>query len=323
MPKRRVKLAHVALAAGVSPGTASEALRGSDRVNPRTRERVAREAARLGYIPDAQARALAIGSRRVIGLATDIPDLMGDPQTPRMFFPRMLGTLAQTLQASGCTLAMFAEPTLDALQQTPLHGLIYASVLPNNPLPSAYTRDVPVLFISFSPEVDNAVQWRVPVWTTLDHLSENRGDRPVLVTRRDSPEVFLPLRGAFRQWCQRRGIDPQELFLTSSADFGSALCEAHEDGANAVFNPTGDVLAILETCASLGLRVPEDLRLATLGSGILEPHLDPPVTCLEIDGTRSGELLAEAILALVETGTHPELHLQPFTSLEVRRSTVL
>lgn len=58
-PSGRITLSDVALAAEVSPITASRALRGERRVAPELVERVKRVADQLGYVPDPAAQALA------------------------------------------------------------------------------------------------------------------------------------------------------------------------------------------------------------------------------------------------------------------------
>ena len=69
----RVTLADVAAAAGVSPITASRALRGQASVDPALASRVADAVRRLGYVPDPAARALA--SARSTQVAVLIPML--------------------------------------------------------------------------------------------------------------------------------------------------------------------------------------------------------------------------------------------------------
>ncbi len=72
----RVTLADVALAAGVSPITVSRALRGARSVAPDLVQRVSAAAAKLGYVPDPAARALA--SQRSTHVAVLIPMLTNE-----------------------------------------------------------------------------------------------------------------------------------------------------------------------------------------------------------------------------------------------------
>ena len=66
-------IADVARAASVSRTTISHALNGLGKVDLRTRERVKRLAAELGYRPDLRAQRLCRGQARAIALASSIP----------------------------------------------------------------------------------------------------------------------------------------------------------------------------------------------------------------------------------------------------------
>lgn len=70
-PRRRPLLKDVADAAGVSAMTASRAISGEGRIAAETRERVLREAERLGYQPSLFARALRTNRSRLIGLVAN------------------------------------------------------------------------------------------------------------------------------------------------------------------------------------------------------------------------------------------------------------
>ena len=67
---QRIKLADVARAAGVHPGTASRALNPQTReqVSPATVRRVTRAAQRLGYVPNPVARGLRTARSFLIGM---------------------------------------------------------------------------------------------------------------------------------------------------------------------------------------------------------------------------------------------------------------
>ncbi|WP_163507478.1 LacI family DNA-binding transcriptional regulator [Fodinicola acaciae] len=65
---RRATVQDVAKAAGVSPSTVSRALNGSGYAAEDVRRRVLAAAARIGYVPDANARNLRQGTSRAIGV---------------------------------------------------------------------------------------------------------------------------------------------------------------------------------------------------------------------------------------------------------------
>ena len=89
----RITLSDVARAAGVSPSTVSRALRGERAVDPALIERVQAVSAKLGYVPDPAARALA--SQRSNHVAILIPLLSN------ALFVDLLDAAQKTLRAGG------------------------------------------------------------------------------------------------------------------------------------------------------------------------------------------------------------------------------
>ena len=71
--RARPSIGDVAALAGVSSGTVSNVLNHPGRVSAATAERVVRAMAMLDYVPDANARSLAAGSSRTVGIV--LPDL--------------------------------------------------------------------------------------------------------------------------------------------------------------------------------------------------------------------------------------------------------
>lgn len=115
-PKRRratgrVTLSEVAAEAGVSPITVSRALRGERAVGPRLIEQVQTAVARLGYVPDPAARALA--SKRSDHVAILIPKLSN------ALFVDLLDAAQQTLREAGYQ-ALIGVTHYDAAQEEKL-----------------------------------------------------------------------------------------------------------------------------------------------------------------------------------------------------------
>ncbi|RBP97680.1 LacI family transcriptional regulator [Bifidobacterium aemilianum] len=77
----RVTLHDVAKAAGVSRSTASRALNGSPRISKRTTEHVRQIAQKLGFVANAQGRALAMGHSETIAILVTEPldEFLSDP----------------------------------------------------------------------------------------------------------------------------------------------------------------------------------------------------------------------------------------------------
>lgn len=79
--RANVTLADVAEAAGVSRSTASRALNDSPRISEATKQRIRAIAERIGFAPNAQARALAVGRAETIAMLVTEPlyELFTDP----------------------------------------------------------------------------------------------------------------------------------------------------------------------------------------------------------------------------------------------------
>src|SRR5690349_22431437 len=96
----RVKLADVARAAGVHPGTASRALNPTtrDQVSRETSRRVARAAERLGYVPNPIARGLRTARSYLVAMV--VPDVTNP------LFPPMVRGAERVLAKAGYTLVL-------------------------------------------------------------------------------------------------------------------------------------------------------------------------------------------------------------------------
>jgi LacI family transcriptional regulator len=97
----RPRIADVAALAGVSTATVSRALSNPEMVKGPTRERILQAVARLGYVPDGAARALALGRARMIGAIV--------PTLDNAIFARAVQGMQVTLQNAGYQLLISAH----------------------------------------------------------------------------------------------------------------------------------------------------------------------------------------------------------------------
>jgi len=107
--QRRVSMADVAAAAGVSGQTVSRVVNDSPRVDPATRERVELAMADLGYRPHRAARALRTGRTETIGLIVSTLASVGNS--------RMLQAIADAASARGYALTVVTAAGADAVAQ--------------------------------------------------------------------------------------------------------------------------------------------------------------------------------------------------------------
>src|SRR3712207_3373079 len=97
--RRMSTITDVAREAGVSVATVSRALRGLDRVSPRTRERVFKVATELDYVASPTATSLASGRTQVVGVVA--------PFLTRWFFATLVSAIEKTLRRHGHHVLLF------------------------------------------------------------------------------------------------------------------------------------------------------------------------------------------------------------------------
>ncbi|WP_327287591.1 LacI family DNA-binding transcriptional regulator [Streptomyces sp. NBC_01198] len=151
----RVTLTDVAVAAGVSVGTASKALSGNGRMRPETRERVLDAARRLDFQPNEQARALLGGRTWTVGLITT--DGIG-----RFSTPVLLG--AEDALGAGKISVLLCDTRGDAIRERHyvetllarrVDGIIVTGRRTDPRPPLRGLRDVPTVY-ALSPSADPA-----------------------------------------------------------------------------------------------------------------------------------------------------------------------
>ncbi|MGI5161319.1 LacI family DNA-binding transcriptional regulator [Microbispora sp. CA-102843] len=116
----RVTMRDVAAAAGVSVPTVSRVLNGAATVDPELSARVRKAADRLGYRPNAIARALRSSVSHTFGLV--VPDIANP------FFPRLVKAIEQRLRGSGYVLLLADAQNDVAVEREVIADLLQRSV---------------------------------------------------------------------------------------------------------------------------------------------------------------------------------------------------
>lgn len=124
---KRARLVDVAKAAGVSVGAASDALAGKNRIAEATRDRIQEAAARLGYVPNAAARALGSGHLPIIGLVIEGLDGSAKFAPEREYWAEVTGSASVVLARRGYVLAVLPDLEGSAPAAVPFAGIVLLS----------------------------------------------------------------------------------------------------------------------------------------------------------------------------------------------------
>jgi len=332
---RRVGIKDVAAAAGVSITTVSHALSGKGRLPESTRERVRAVAGDLGYVPHPAARSLASGRTGLIATVVSAPGHAPIAFAEIDYYVELLNAATRASLARGSALVI-APST--AGEQTwgrlPLDGVIIIDPADDDEtIPLLRARSVPMVFIGRDRRGDPddlVVQndRRAATRAVLDHLRASGAARPALLTLRTFESFTEECLEAYRDWCAEHSVAPRayvaEVDATAGADAIRGVAETFlsaPDPADAVFCLYERVAVdLLAAARDRGVRVPEDLLVATISEIGRAASTDPPMTTLEIGQAALGEVAAGLLCDALE-GAEVRSVLDVPTALTVRRST--
>lgn len=322
----------VAREAGVSPSTVSRALNGSGYAAPDVRARVLAAAARIGYVPDANARTLRSRSSRAIGV------LISDLRNP--FFADLAAGIEQVLRGAGYHM-MLVNDDGRADQELLAVQTFIAMRVPGVIVTPVSARAVRSLH-----------QHGVQVVQADRRVSARYGDAVLGADENGAEQVTTHLLGlghrrialvidetkwttgtgrlaGFRAAHAAAGVDVDErLIAYTSFDSAAAgatlgrLLDEHAD-VTAVF-AANNVLAqgVFQEAQRRGIAVPEQLSLAAYDDVPWMSMVRPALTTVTQHTVGFGRRCAEVLLERLAAGGNPRTRLTTVPpELLIREST--
>ncbi|MFW6597269.1 LacI family DNA-binding transcriptional regulator [Propionibacteriaceae bacterium Y2011] len=314
----RVRLRDVAAAAGVSVGTASEALNGVEGVSAATRASVVEVARRLGYTPNRSARSLAGRGRRSIGVLISGPTSMDWLFNP--VFMEFFRSIQHVLSQQQVELMM--EIAADDVELDRIRWLTHEVGVDGLILIGTRRPDAELAQLGRALQAPIVTLVRHPLWPgqpavsvdneeigrmAADHLLE-LGHRSVgyigalpgvglaeerirgFVTRLNEAGAALPAEHVRPgDYYQQSGQDEME-WLLDHTDVTAVFCGNDMMGLGAI-----------RACLSRGVRVPTDLSVMGC-DGI--PNLDMmavPLTTIALPASAMGAAAAHLVLQALDT----------------------
>jgi DNA-binding LacI/PurR family transcriptional regulator len=306
-------ITEVAREAGVGVGTVSRVVNGSTAVRAATRERVLDAVARLGYAPNAAARALSTGRTAAVGVVA--------PFFTRSSVVTRLRGLSRVLDAGGYGLVLF---DVERAAQAPaifhelagggrVDAVLSVTLCPE---PDALQRfqeaGIPVVLIDGeharlpSVTIDDVTGGRI----ATEHLLALGHERIGFIGDIE-PRPMRPIarrRAGYEAALRAAGIRPAEELVRAAAH-GEARAAASarallalEEPPTAIFAASDDqALAVLAALRADGLDVPGDVSL--IGFDDVEPARWAGLTTVAQPLEESGVRGAELVLAALEGET--------------------
>lgn len=307
---RRMTIADLAKAAGVSRTTVSHALNDRGKVDPRTRHRVKAMAAELGYRPNVRAQRLRNGQARTIALVSSMPLAIAAGPSRLGFFMEVAAAAAETALTHGYALVLVppleVRPSLDYLD---IDGAIVVEPDKRDPATdqllgrglstvtigrqTGANPDVP--FMDLQPERVSRI--------LLDHLDAMHAQRIALLIGESRRDSYLAAERVYREFVAARDQDAMVAKAKEAdgeqAGYQSctALLQRFPD-LDAVLAPV-DAFAVgaVHALADAGRRVPDDVMVVTRYDGLRARTCQPALTAVNL---HLGQLASSAVELLLE-----------------------
>ena len=332
----RVTISDVARQAGVSVTTVSHALNGRGQVDPATRQKVEEVAREMGYTPNRHAQKLRGGGSSMIALMSSMPFAVAGGPSRLGFLMEVASVAAASALERG--MAMVLVPPLESGQRS-LDFLDVDGVLLIEPsaedkqLRDLVARGLPVVSIgkpggtAFDqvPYVDLLSGQTVAM--LLEHLQARGARHIAMIMGAAQRNSYAQAELAYQQMVQASGMEHIAVRVdegkgeAGGRDAARILLAAHPQID--AFLVLVDVFAVgvAQYLQQTGLRVPQDIKLATRYDGIRARTCEPSLTAVNLHLDQVAKLAIELLFERMRRSSQRLVALSPMPELVARAST--
>ncbi|MFE5217981.1 MULTISPECIES: LacI family DNA-binding transcriptional regulator [unclassified Streptomyces] len=312
---RRPTIADVAEAASVSRTTVSHALNGIGKVDPRTRERIKRVAAELGYRPNLRAQRLRRGQARAIALASSMPFAVAGGPSRLGFYMEVAAAAAERALVHEYALVLIPPVrSASALYSVDIDGAIVVEPEADDPaVAQLRERGLPYVALGRPTGPDDDAPYvdlhgGTVVDLLLEHLRAQGARHPALVVGAGTRHSTVDARAAYERAAAAHGWPPVVAGAPEDGgeQAGYACC-----AALLAEHPDVDALCVLVDAFAVGAvralreagrRVPNDVMVVTRYDGLRARTCEPPLTAVDLRLDRAAGDAVELLLTRLGGG---------------------
>lgn len=331
---KTVKIDEVARYAGVSSATVSRALNNPDAVKPSTQAKINAAIAKLGYMPNASARALMLGRSETVGAIV--------PTLDNAIFAKGLEQFQASMAEAGFQLIVAScnyDPIVEERQikNMLLRGVEAIALFGASQTPAAIKllkdRRTPYIHLgTLSPPnngyacgFDNVAAIQPSVQHLLDLGHRNFGMLAGITT--DNDRASGRVEGV-RQLLHKNGmqLEPNKIvevaYDVAAARAGFAeLIQRHPEITALVCGQDVIAYGAILQAKQLGIRVPQDLSVTGFDDLELSQHIAPTLTTIRYDAKEIWSKAAENLLKRMDGTRVVQRQIPSETVLVIRDST--
>src|SRR3954469_25081383 len=282
----------VARLSGVSKKTVSRVINRSPLLNDETRERVQRVIADLGYVPNPQARALALRTNFLIGLVHDNPNAQMVLNVQQGILEALQGTdFAMIVQPVDRGSATMIEDVRHILERQRLYGVVLLPPISENDALPRLCDELGCRYVRMgSAELDDPDHMvtsndREAVRSAMAYLI-GEGHRMIgLITGPHGFRSAAERRHGFEDALAAAGIKlPRSLIAHGNYTFESGVAAAEKlldlsPRPTAIFSSNDEMAAgVVHIARERGISVPDELSIMGFDDTPIAAHIWPPLT---------------------------------------------
>jgi LacI family transcriptional regulator len=282
----------VARLAGVSKKTVSRVINRSPLLNEATRLKVEKVISGLGYVPNPQARALALRRNFLIGLIHDNPNAQMVLNMQQGILEALQGTdFEMVVRPVDRTSSMMLEDVRNFLERQRLFGVVLLPPISENDALARLCDDVGCRYVRMgSAQLDDAQHMvasndREAVREATEHLIQQGHALIALVEGPDGFRSARERRLGFEDALKAAGIAlPRSLIARGNYTFETGVSAANHlfdlsPRPTAIFASNDEMAAgVVFAARERGISVPDELSVIGFDDTPIAAHIWPPLT---------------------------------------------
>lgn len=335
-PERRVDIRTVAASAKVSVATVSRVMNNVANVDPVLSKRVWDAVAKLGYIPNNQARALVSGRSRLLGV------IISDITNP--FFPELIQGFEEEAVAAGYETLIGStgydlrrmETCVQRMLERKVDGVAVMTFGIEEPLLERFAlKKIPMVFIDVAPAKKGFsaihIDYEKGIHEAVRHLAALGHRKVGFIAGPGELHSAQARKKAFCSAMSSIGPAPPDGYVYT----GDHTMDGGSQGADCLLklrNPptaivcSNDMTAIgaMHAASRLGLKIPEDVSLIGFDDIGIARFMLPPLTTVRMSGREIATSAVRTLIASLKGNESEKVDFETVTTrLVIRQSTAI
>ncbi|MCO4683788.1 maltose operon repressor MalR [Streptococcus infantarius subsp. infantarius] len=329
-----VTIKDVAAKAGVNPSTVSRVLKDNKSISQKTKDKVRKAMAELGYVPNVAAQMLASGLTYNVGLI--FPPLITPDRLNEPFFMQILSTITSEAKLNDFTVSIATGMTVDELEeqvklmyrQKRVDGFIILYSDPEDPvLKYLMDNNVPFVIVGAPEGFENDITYidndnQLMGKKAVEYLYQ-KGHREILFVTDDlKSEVSSERYFGYLRGMEKFGLTSDKAVFFDRRDpmILEALIEKIESSKATALIVIADTISVrlAQFLSYYQLKVPDDISIITFNNSAYSTLIHPYMTTFDINVANLGRTSFRRLVELIKSPetAFTEKIIVPFTLRE-------